>query len=234
MTKTNCTTLVFIPTYNDFSHLQGLIDEVNSSLADAAVLVVDDGSKSSGPDLKNCFHVRLPSNLGLGVSTQIALDYAASRGITRVVRIDADGQHPVGQIPALLSALDTADVALATRSNRHSASTLKGIMATLARGYITLISRLTLHKQLPKDLNSGFIALNSAAIELYRTHELDRYPEAQMMIIAASNGLVIKSIDIDQNDRATGSSSVTMSAAIKLLYRVTLYSILAMTGAYKL
>jgi hypothetical protein len=233
MTKTNCTTLIFIPTYNDFSHLQGLIDEVNSSLTGVAILVIDDGSEVTGPDLTNCLYVKLPFNLGLGVATQIALDYAASRGITKAVRIDADGQHPVEQIPALLTALDSADVVLAVRSNRHTTSTLKGIIATFARSYITLISRLTLHKKLPKDLNSGFIGLNSTSIALFRKHELDRYPEAQMMIIAASNRLVISSIDIDQNDRATGISSVTLSAAFRLLYRVTLYSILAMMGAYK-
>jgi len=234
MTKTNCTTLIFISTYNDFSHLQEIIDKVNSLLTDVVVLVVDDGSEISGPDLTNCLYVKLPFNLGLGVTTQIALDYAASHGITKVVRIDADGQHPFEQIPALLSALDEADIAIAVRSNRHSASSLKDIMAVLARSYITLISRLTLHRKLPKDLNSGFIALNSSSIELFRKHELDRYPEAQMMIIAASNKLVISSIDIDQSDRDIGISSVTLSAAIRLLYRVTLYSIMSITGAYKL
>lgn len=234
MTNTNCCTLIFIPTYNDISHLQEIIDKINSTITDVVILVVDDGSETTSPDLKNCLYVKLPFNLGLGVTTQIALDYAASHGITKVVRIDADGQHPVEQVPALLSALDYADIVLAARSNRHSTSGFRDILASLARNYITFVSRITLHKKLPKDLNSGFIGMNSAAVELLRKHELDRYPEAQMMIIAASNNLRINSIDIDQNTRTTGSSSVTISAAVKLLYRVTLYSIMAMTGAYKL
>lgn len=233
MRNSDGTTLVFIPTYNDFSHLQYLIDQLNAELEDATVLVVDDGSESPSPRITGCLYVKLPFNLGLGVATQIAMDVAHNRACQRMVRLDADGQHPVNQVQRLLDALANADLAIATRNNRHGASSLREILSTLARSYITLVSRLTLRRQLPKDLNSGFIALDRKAIELLRRHELDRFPEPQLMIICAANDLAFTTIEIDQNDRAMGTSSVTVSAAIKLLYRVTLYTVMTMTGAYR-
>jgi Glycosyl transferase family 2 len=75
------------------------------------VLVVDDGStdataaraRSAGAIVAS-----LPVNLGVGAALQTGFRYAVQHGYTTVVTIDADGQHPVSHIPALLSVPDVA------------------------------------------------------------------------------------------------------------------------------
>ena len=90
--------LVFVPTYNDAEHLVQIAEDVAANLAHATVLVIDDGSRpridpSALP--AGTLHVRLAENFGLGVCTHIAFDHALGHDYAAVVRIDADGQHPV-------------------------------------------------------------------------------------------------------------------------------------------
>jgi glycosyltransferase involved in cell wall biosynthesis len=54
-------------------------------------------------------------NLGQGAALQTGIDYAVRRGAKHVVTFDADGQHSVEDIPELIAALATHDVALGSR-----------------------------------------------------------------------------------------------------------------------
>lgn len=98
--------LVFIPTYNDSESSVAIAREVMAQSPTFRVLVIDDGSDtpldvSTLP--RGCLSVRLPSNFGLGVCTNVAFDHALRHAYKIVVRIDGDGQHPATRIADLVA-----------------------------------------------------------------------------------------------------------------------------------
>jgi glycosyltransferase involved in cell wall biosynthesis len=84
------------------------------------VVVVDDGSSDLTADKASAAGaavVRHPINLGQGAALQTGIHFALSRNARYLVTFDADGQHRVGDIAALVEALQTrgADYALGSR-----------------------------------------------------------------------------------------------------------------------
>ncbi len=83
-----------------------------------SVVVVDDGSRDDTADaarIPGVHVVRHGINLGQGAALQTGIDYALRRGAKFLVTFDADGQHSVEDIPVLIAALDSADIALGSR-----------------------------------------------------------------------------------------------------------------------
>ncbi len=84
-----------------------------------SVVVVDDGSADTTSDearAAGAHVVRHGINLGQGAALQTGIDYALRRGATAIVTFDADGQMCAEDIPALVAALEHADVALGSRA----------------------------------------------------------------------------------------------------------------------
>ncbi len=83
-----------------------------------SVVVVDDGSQDDTAARANAAGatvLRHSVNLGQGAALQTGIDYAVRRGATQIVTFDADGQHSPGDIPAMVAALDDADISLGSR-----------------------------------------------------------------------------------------------------------------------
>jgi hypothetical protein len=223
----NSGTIIFIPTFNDSSELARLVEQIQSSLTNCTILVIDDGSEFPIDIYKQVLKVRLPFNLGLGASTHVAIDFALQNKHENLVRIDADGQHNISDIPKLLAELNNgSDIVIATRTNRDSGSGVKNFLSQLARHYIYLMARISCGSSIPSDLNSGFIGINKRAMPYINSLELDRYPEPQIILYSKKHGLNVSEIEVEQVERKTGESSLKIWPAFRLLYRVTIYSIL--------
>src|SRR5690349_2448470 len=81
-------------------------------------VVVDDGSPDETAAEARAAGARVlrhAINLGQGAALQTGIEYAVRRGARVIVTFDADGQHCADDIPALVAALDDADVALGSR-----------------------------------------------------------------------------------------------------------------------
>jgi polyprenyl-phospho-N-acetylgalactosaminyl synthase len=82
------------------------------------VVVVDDGSRddtATAARMPGAIVVRHAINRGQGAALQTGIEYAMRRGARRIVTFDADGQHDPADIPAVITALDDADIALGSR-----------------------------------------------------------------------------------------------------------------------
>jgi glycosyltransferase involved in cell wall biosynthesis len=109
-------TWVVVAAYNEGKVIRHVVSEVVA--AGWNVVVVDDGSRDhtvSEAKLGGAIVVRHAVNLGQGAALQTGIDYAIRRGADYIVTFDADGQHNCDDIPALIAALDGADVALGSR-----------------------------------------------------------------------------------------------------------------------
>ncbi len=113
------TAFVVVPAYNE-AHI---LHHTLSSLVGAGyrVVAVDDGSTDDTSSLALTFPVhvlRHVTNLGQGAALQTGIAYALSfPECTHIVTFDADGQHRVEDIAALISAMQEsgADVAIGSR-----------------------------------------------------------------------------------------------------------------------
>lgn len=109
-------TWVVIAAYNEGKVIRDVVSEV--AREGWSVVVVDDGSRddtAAAADVPGVFVLRHVVNLGQGAALQTGIDFALRRRAAHIVTFDADGQHDAGCIPALVEALDDADIALGSR-----------------------------------------------------------------------------------------------------------------------
>jgi glycosyltransferase involved in cell wall biosynthesis len=109
-------TWVVIAAMNEEDVIAGVIGELRRD--GWPVVVVDDGSRDATAERARgaAAHViRHAVNLGQGAALQTGIDYALRRGAKNVVTFDADGQHRAEDLPAVVAALDNADIVLGSR-----------------------------------------------------------------------------------------------------------------------
>lgn len=220
--------LIFIPTFNDVELLESLTSEIHALSDEYSVLVIDDGSSVTinPPTVgSDCHYFRLPANFGLGLCTHIAFDHALRHNYRAIVRIDADGQHPVKNIPDYVAMLDAgeADLVVASRTNRNARNGTRGVVAGWMRGYLSFIARLLTRGHAPKDVNSGFFVANRRVAETLNAFQLERYPEPQMYILACRRGLKLKDVEVEQIAREHGESSIALNQALRIFYRFNIF-----------
>ena len=111
-------TWVVVPAYREAAVIRRTVADLRSHFPH--VVVVDDGSpdatgaeaSAAGADV-----VRHPVNLGQGASLQTGIDYALARGARYIATFDADGQHRVEDLLAMLGTLrrEPLDIVLGSR-----------------------------------------------------------------------------------------------------------------------
>lgn len=115
--------LVSVCTYNERENLRPLIESIHQYASGAHVLVVDDGSPDGTGQLAdelaaNDPRVALlhrPQKMGLGTALLAAIEYGLEHDYEFLLNLDADFSHHPRHIPALLAAMDHADVAIGSR-----------------------------------------------------------------------------------------------------------------------
>jgi glycosyltransferase involved in cell wall biosynthesis len=115
--------LVVMPTYDERENLEQITGRLLTAVPSASLLVVDDGSPDGTGELADRLaasdervHVlHRAGKAGLGAAYIAGFGWARDRGFDVVVEMDADGSHAPEELPRLLDALRTADVALGSR-----------------------------------------------------------------------------------------------------------------------
>ncbi|MFQ5429815.1 MAG: glycosyltransferase family 2 protein [Phycisphaerae bacterium] len=112
------TTFVVIPAYNEATCLESVVRPVRAIYPH--VVVVDDGSRDETFAVaRRCatYALRHLINRGQGAAIQTGIDFACLRGARYIVTFDADGQHSVEDIAALLAPIHrgACDIALGSR-----------------------------------------------------------------------------------------------------------------------
>jgi len=98
-------TLIVIPTYNNETTLQTVIDSV--LLYAKNILIVNDGATDSTSEILNNFQNKIivlnnDINKGKGFSIRKAMNYAIDNGYSYMITLDSDGQHFAEDIPKFI------------------------------------------------------------------------------------------------------------------------------------
>ncbi len=115
--------LVIIPTYNEAESLPLIVGRVRQAVPSAHVLVADDGSPDGTGTIANEMadddgHVHVlhrTAKNGLGAAYLAGFRWGMTRGYDVLVEMDADGSHRPEHLPAMLDALEGADVVIGSR-----------------------------------------------------------------------------------------------------------------------
>ena len=103
---------IVVPAHNEASVIGGVVAGLRSVFAH--IVVVDDGSRddTSSAALRAGAHVVThPVNLGQGAAIQTGVEYARARPGARIfATFDADGQHRVEDVVAMIDRLGAADL----------------------------------------------------------------------------------------------------------------------------
>ena len=91
---------VIIPCFN---HAATLADVARAAQAHCPVIVVDDGSTDSPPELPGLTMIRFDQNRGKAAALRAGFQRAGENGFTHAITMDADGQHSADDLPKFLA-----------------------------------------------------------------------------------------------------------------------------------
>ena len=172
-------TWVVIAAMNEEGVIGGVVSEVKR--AGWSVVVVDDGSRDQTAVEARAAGATVLCHLinrGQGAALQTGIDYAVRRGAVHLVTFDADGQMNADDIPALVAALDDADIALGSRFlGKIEGATAKRM--ALLKGAVLMSNRLSGLKL--TDAHCGFRAFRASVAPRLRMQQ-DRMAHASELL----------------------------------------------------
>jgi len=197
---------VLIPAFNEAEQLPRTLADIRRSLPGAAVVVVENGCTDSTPQIARAGGATVLSQPGRGYTTTIVAGYrhCLAQGVDRVLQMDADGQHPAEAGPAMLAALDGANLVTGSRDGTGSPGTIPRRMGNAA---LAAAVRATTGQAL-RDVMSGYWALDLTALELFaRSFPLPGgAADANVRVFALEQGLTVREIPVYMPVRTHGDS----------------------------
>lgn len=179
------------------------------------VFVIDDHSSDGTGDRARAAGATVARPvlpLGAWGGMQLGIRYALAKRHKAVITMDADGQHEVAEIPALLAAADQADVVIGAHPQRAS------FLRQLAWRWFRMIAGFEL-----RDLTSGFRYYNAQAIQILAQDEatLIDYQDVGVLLLLRKAGLRLVEVPVSMNLRQVGRSRIFDSWFSVLRYMAT-------------
>ena len=227
--------LVIIPTYNESENIDTIVGRLRTSVPSAEVLVADDNSPDGTGLMADAIAARDASvhvlhrlgKEGLGAAYLAGFAWGLEHGFDVLVELDADGSHQPEQLPALLTALEDADMVKGSRWVKGgSVVNWPKSREILSRGG-NLWTQLMLGVPL-KDATGGFNVFRAATL---RGIGLDEIASAgycfqvDLSWRALKAGYRVVEVPITFIERERGDSKMSQKIVIEALIRTTLWGI---------
>lgn len=225
MKGSNPRILIIIPAYNEEESLGGVIEAVKSVGPPSDILVVNDGSHDKTSSIAGRYDVTVvdhPYNMGIGAAMETGYRYALRAGYDIAVQVDADGQHPAGQIKHLVEPIikNAAHVVVGSRflgkgEYRPSVARFAGMALFSKLVSVILREKVT-------DTTSGFRAAGREVIEFFSSGYPDDYPEVEALVLLHKKGFDIMEVPVEMAGRTGGRSSITPLSSLYYMIKVLL------------
>ena len=187
--------VVLVPAYNAEPSLAKVVKDVRRNLPKAMIIGIDDGSTDGSRQLLRTVcdeTIEFDKNRGKGAALRAGFDAALAKGAAAVLTIDSDGQHDAAFAPALVAALDRADIVIGTRD-------LSGESVPKHRRIANMISSAATRAVSGgkvRDSQSGYRAFKAEVLRKVKG-EGDRYEfETDFIIRAARLGFTTANVPI--------------------------------------
>jgi len=214
-------TWVVMPTYNEAPNIERIGRAILEELPGATLLVVDDGSPDGTGRIADAMaldgrgtSVRVlhrPGKAGLGPAYLAGFAHALDGGARRIVQMDADGSHDPRSLPALIGALEGADLVIGSRYAEGGGVRDWGLMRKVVSRGGSMFARIVLRLE-PHDLTGGFKAWRAStlgAIDWSIVHAGGYVFQIEMTYRAGRAGARVLEIPITFRDRRVGQSKMS-------------------------
>jgi hypothetical protein len=186
---------VVIPALDAAATIGRVVQETRSMLPHAVITVVDDGSSDCTAELARSVGatvLRFERNRGKGAALRAGIAAAVAREVAAILTLDADGQHDPVHGPALLAALEHADIAIGCRARGGTAMPIRRrITNALASSAVAHLAGTAV-----ADSQSGFRAFRRrVALEVQARGDRYEY-ETDFLIRAGRAGLRIVAVPV--------------------------------------
>lgn len=193
--------LIVIPAKNEAATIGAMLANLQSAGWNDIVVIDDQSDDGTGAIARNAgAHVLQPVlPVGAWGGMQAGIRYGLSHGYQAVITMDADGQHEVSEIPALLHARNQADLVIGTFPERASR------LRQMAWHWFRQLAGFDLH-----DLTSGFRLYNRETMAVLASREatLLDYQDLGALLMVRRAGLHIAEVPVSMNLRAVGKSRI--------------------------
>jgi len=222
-----------LPTYNEADNLEPLVEAALTNLpAEARVLVVDDNSPDGTGEIADRLAAReerlevlhRPRKEGLGPAYLAGFRRALAGGAGFILEMDADFSHDPADLPRLLAAVETADLAIGSRyvagGRVENWTPLRKAISRAGSVYARRVLGLPV-----RDLTGGFKCFRRAVLETIPLGEIGSLGYAfqvEMTYRAAEAGFKIVEIPICFRERRAGASKMSGWIVAEAAWKVPL------------
>lgn len=184
-----------VPAYNAEPTLSKVVKDLRRNLPRAWIIGIDDGSTDgSGQLLKTVCDetIEFGKNRGKGAALRAGFAAALRKGAAAVLTVDADGQHDAAFAPAIVGALDHADIVIGTRDLSGNAVPRHRRIANM----ISSAATRAVSGGKVRDSQSGYRAIKTGVLRKVDAVG-DRYEfETDFIIRAARAGFITVNVPI--------------------------------------
>jgi dolichol-phosphate mannosyltransferase len=232
--------VVTIPTYDEVENIGALVTAVLAQDPRIEVLVADDDSPDGTAKVVEAMAAADPrvhlllrtTDRGRGRAGRDAFVRALEFGADLVFEMDADFSHHPRHIPAMVEALDKADVVLGSRQVQGGSDlgrpAWRVLLTRASNTYVRWLLRVPV-----RDCNSGFRAFRRSALEaIDAAHATSAGPAIvhELLYKAALRDLRITEVPIVFRERELGTSTLTFSKLLRSYVSVLKLKARALTG----
>ena len=222
--------MIVVPTYNERENLLPLIEQMEGLGLGLDVLVVDDNSPDGTGRLAqelaaacSWLHVmHRPGKLGLGTAYVEGFRYALDKGFDVVGEMDADLSHNPAFLPAMLRALEDADLVLGSRYLPGGGVRNWGMMRKIISQGGSLYARTILGVGV-RDLTGGYKlfrrqVLENLSLDAVRSNGYSF--QVEMTYRAIRRGYRVVEVPIVFEDRRVGKSKLSRQVVLEAMLMV--------------
>jgi dolichol-phosphate mannosyltransferase len=229
---------VCLPTYNEQENLEPMLRALGRH--DVRVLVIDDNSPDGtgeladelAGDLDYVDVLHRPRKDGLGPAYIAGFRHALAAGAERILEMDCDFSHDPNDVPRLLAATETADLALGSRYVEGGEVANWGAVRRAISAAGSLYARVLLSAPV-HDLTGGFKCYRRQVLEtidLDAIHTKGYAFQIESTYRALRAGFRVVEVPIRFADREVGGSKMSRSIVLEAIWKVPSLRLAAMTG----
>ena len=226
--------LVVLPTYNEASNIENVLERVRKALPEASILVVDDASPDGTAKIAADVSDRLgdidvlsrPGKMGLGSAYRDGFGWGLERGYDVLVEMDSDLSHDPDALPSLIEPLEEGyEVCIGSRYVRGGSipnwSLARLVLSRAGNRYADTLLGLNV-----RDSTAGFRAYSATVLRRIDLSSVraDSYGfQIEMTYRAIGAGAAVKEVPIRFVDRELGTSKMSTYTVVEALALVTVW-----------
>jgi dolichol-phosphate mannosyltransferase len=235
--------LVCLPTYNEAENLERMLRAIGAVLGpDDAVLVIDDSSPDGTGEIADRLAAELPfarvlhraGKEGIGPAYLAGFRRALDEGAELVIEMDCDFSHDPNDLPLLITAAASADLALGSRYAPGGGVRNWGLLRrAISRGG-SLYAQLLLGVGV-RDLTGGFKCYRRAVLERIDLGAVSSHGYAfqiETTYRALRAGFSVVEVPITFVDREVGGSKMSGGIVLEAIWKVPALRLAALRGRF--